>query len=52
MFRGADTPPHPASHERVMNRAHDFVDGLGLYTGDQTLSLGPRWRTMPISALW
>ena len=29
----------------------DFV-GIVLYTGDQTLSCGPKLRAMPISALW
>jgi hypothetical protein len=30
----------------------DFVAGLVLYTGPQTLSFGPRLRAMPVSALW
>lgn len=30
----------------------DLVAGIVLYTGDQTLSFGPRLRAMPISALW
>ncbi len=30
----------------------DFVAGLVLYTGQQTLSFGPRLRAMPVSALW
>lgn len=30
----------------------DFVVGLVLYTGSQTLSFGPRLRAMPISAVW
>ena len=32
--------------------AADFVVGIVLYTGDQTLQFGPRLRAMPISALW
>jgi uncharacterized protein len=30
----------------------DFVVGLVLYTGTQTLSFGDRMRAMPVSALW
>lgn len=30
----------------------DFIVGLVLYTGRQTLPFGPRLRAMPISALW
>lgn len=30
----------------------DFIVGLVLYTGSQTLPFGPRLRAMPISALW
>lgn len=30
----------------------DFVVGLVLYTGQQTLSFGPRMRAMPVSAIW
>jgi uncharacterized protein len=30
----------------------DFVAGLVLYTGQQTLSFGPRLRAMPVSAIW
>jgi predicted AAA+ superfamily ATPase len=30
----------------------DFVVGIVLYTGDQTLPFGPRMRAMPVSALW
>ena len=30
----------------------DFIAGLVLYTGQQTLSFGPRLRAMPVSALW
>jgi predicted AAA+ superfamily ATPase len=30
----------------------DFVVGLVLYTGQQTLSFGPRLRAMPVSAIW
>jgi predicted AAA+ superfamily ATPase len=30
----------------------DFVAGLVLYTGQETLSFGPRLRAMPVSALW
>ncbi len=32
--------------------ADDFVVGVVLYTGDQTLPFGPRLRAMPVSALW
>ncbi len=35
--------------ERLGN---DFVVGIVLYTGDQTLPFGPRLRAMPLSALW
>lgn len=31
---------------------NDFVVGLVLYTGQQTLSFGPRLRAMPVSAIW
>ncbi len=30
----------------------DFLAGIVLYTGKQTLSFGPRLRTMPVSSLW
>ncbi len=30
----------------------DLIVGLVLYTGQQTLPFGPRFRAMPISALW
>jgi predicted AAA+ superfamily ATPase len=30
----------------------DFVAGILLYTGDQTLPFGPGLRAMPVSALW
>jgi uncharacterized protein len=30
----------------------DFVVGIVLYTGEQTLPFGPRLRAMPVSALW
>jgi predicted AAA+ superfamily ATPase len=30
----------------------DFVTGIVLYTGSETLSFGPRLRAMPVSALW
>lgn len=30
----------------------DFMVGLVLYTGQQTLSFGPRLRAMPVSAIW
>jgi predicted AAA+ superfamily ATPase len=30
----------------------DFIVGLVLYTGQQTLSFGPRLRAMPVSAIW
>jgi uncharacterized protein len=31
---------------------NDFIVGLVLYTGQQTLSFGPRLRAMPVSAIW
>jgi predicted AAA+ superfamily ATPase len=31
---------------------NDFVAGLVLYIGPDTLSFGPRLRAMPVSALW
>lgn len=43
-FRG---PRHLA--ERLDD---DFVVGIVLYTGEQTLPFGPRLRAMPVSALW
>ncbi len=30
----------------------DFVVGIVMYTGDQTLPFGPQLRAMPVSALW
>jgi hypothetical protein len=30
----------------------DFVAGIVLYTGTQTLPFGPRMRAMPVSVLW
>lgn len=30
----------------------DFIVGLVLYTGQQTLSFGPRLRAMPVSVIW
>ena len=30
----------------------DFLAGLVMYTGQQTLSFGPRLRAVPVSALW
>jgi hypothetical protein len=30
----------------------DFIVGLVMYTGQQTLSFGPRMRAMPVSAIW
>jgi uncharacterized protein len=30
----------------------DFIAGLVLYTGQQTLPFGPRLRAMPVSAIW
>jgi len=30
----------------------DFIVGLVMYTGQQTLSFGPRLRAMPVSAIW
>jgi len=30
----------------------DFVVGIVLYTGTQTLPFGPRMRAMPVASLW
>jgi uncharacterized protein len=30
----------------------DFITGVVLYTGNQTLPFGPRMRAMPVAALW
>jgi hypothetical protein len=30
----------------------DFIVGLVMYTGQRTLSFGPRMRAMPVSAIW
>jgi len=30
----------------------DFVVGIVLYAGDQTLAFGDRMRAMPVSAVW
>lgn len=30
----------------------DFLAGIVLYTGSQTLPFGPRLRAVPVSALW
>ncbi|MCG5217634.1 hypothetical protein [Streptosporangium sp. KLBMP 9127] len=30
----------------------DFLVGLVLYTGSQTVPFGPRFRAMPVGALW
>jgi uncharacterized protein len=39
-------------HHLSQRLGDDFVAGLVLYTGQQTLSFGPRLRAMPVSALW
>lgn len=39
-------------HHLAQRLGEDFVGGLVLYTGQQTLSFGPRLRAMPVSALW
>ena len=39
-------------HHLAQRLQDDFVAGLVLYTGQQTLSFGPRLRAMPVSALW
>jgi predicted AAA+ superfamily ATPase len=31
---------------------NDLIIGIVLYTGQQTLPFGPRFRAVPISALW
>jgi predicted AAA+ superfamily ATPase len=31
---------------------NDFLVGIVLHTGNQTLSFGPRMRAMPVSTLW
>ncbi|MFI9485289.1 sigma factor [Promicromonospora sp. NPDC052451] len=33
-------------------RRNHFLAGYVLYTGDETLSFGPKLRALPISALW
>ena len=30
----------------------DFVAGIVMYTGQQTLPFGPKLRAMPVAALW
>jgi uncharacterized protein len=39
-------------HHLAQRLGDDFVAGLVLYTGQQTLSFGQRLRAMPVSALW
>jgi len=39
-------------HHLAQRLGDDFVAGLVLYTGHQTLSFGQRLRAMPVSALW
>jgi predicted AAA+ superfamily ATPase len=39
-------------HHLAQRLGDDFVAGLVLYTGQETLSFGPRLRAMPVSALW
>ena len=39
-------------HHLAQRLGDDFIAGLVLYTGQQTLSFGPRLRAMPVSALW
>lgn len=39
-------------HHLAQRLSDDFVAGLVLYTGQQTLSFGQRLRAMPVSALW
>jgi predicted AAA+ superfamily ATPase len=39
-------------HHLAQRLGDDFVAGLVLYTGQDTLSFGPRLRAMPVSALW
>jgi uncharacterized protein len=39
-------------HHLAQRLSDDFVAGLVLYTGQQSLSFGPRMRAMPVSALW
>jgi predicted AAA+ superfamily ATPase len=39
-------------HHLAQRLNDDFVAGLVLYTGQQTLPFGPRLRAMPVSALW
>jgi uncharacterized protein len=39
-------------HHLAQRVGEDFIAGLVLYTGQQTLSFGPRLRAMPVSALW
>jgi predicted AAA+ superfamily ATPase len=39
-------------HHLAQRLSDDFVAGLVLYPGQQTLSFGLRLRAMPVSALW
>jgi uncharacterized protein len=39
-------------HHLAQRLGDDFIVGLVLYTGQQTLSFGQRLRAMPVSALW
>jgi hypothetical protein len=40
-------------HGRAIDRLReDFIAGVVLYTGTQTLPFGNRMRAMPVSALW
>ena len=39
-------------HHLAQRLGDDFVAGLVLYTGQETLSFGPRLRAVPVSAPW
>lgn len=39
-------------HHLAQRLGDDFIVGLVLYTGQQTLPFGPRLRAMPVSAIW
>ncbi|MGW6727281.1 ATP-binding protein [Nocardia sp. NPDC055029] len=47
--RGEDFKGLHHLHERI---GDDLLAGFVLYTGTQTLPFGPKFRAMPISALW
>ena len=50
--RGVAVKDFRGLHHLAQRLGDDFVAGLVLYTGQQTLSFGQRMRAMPVSALW